>query len=473
MLNPNFERETEEAIALIRRYHSTMGGRRVKTDMQPGEVLQQIPAAPPDEGVPFEQLLHDTEHIILPGLTHWQHPGFMGLFPSNISQPSFLGEVVAAGLGVNCMMWDTAPSATELEQRMMEWLGQLCGLPDGFHGVLQDTASTATLTAIILAREKITRHAANLNGLFSQSPLVMYTSAQAHMSVEKGAKAAGIGSNNVRKIKVLSNQSMDTDSLQQTIETDIAAGLTPFMVTATAGTTGSLAFDDLEKIGRICRKYNLWMHVDAAYAGNAFLLPEYDYLKKGLETADSYVFNPHKWLFTHFDCSAFYVRDTDHLLRTFSASPDYLKASQDGIRNYKDWGLPLGRRFRALKLWYVMRSYGRKGLQDMLRNHITLTEQLYQQLARHAHWQFIAPPVMNVITIRWYKQGFSALALNTCNRELLAAINLDGRFYLTPTMLDEKFVIRIVPAQTNLTAEHATSLYTLMENLAAELDNNY
>ncbi len=473
MLNPNFERETEEAIALIRRYHSTMGGRRVKTDMQPGEVLQQIPAAPPDEGVPFEQLLHDTEHIILPGLTHWQHPGFMGLFPSNISQPSFLGEVVAAGLGVNCMMWDTAPSATELEQRMMEWLGQLCGLPDGFHGVLQDTASTATLTAIILAREKITRHAANLHGLFSQSPLVMYTSAQAHMSVEKGAKAAGIGSNNVRKIKVLSNQSIDTDSLQQTIETDIAAGLTPFMVTATAGTTGSLAFDDLEKIGRICRKYNLWMHVDAAYAGNAFLLPEYDYLKKGLETADSYVFNPHKWLFTHFDCSAFYVRDTDHLLRTFSASPDYLKASQDGIRNYKDWGLPLGRRFRALKLWYVMRSYGRKGLQEMLRNHITLTEQLYQQLARHAHWQFIAPPVMNVITIRWYKQGLSALALNTCNRELLAAINLDGRFYLTPTMLDEKFVIRIVPAQTNLSAEHTTSLYTLMENLAAELDNNY
>ena len=473
MLNPNFESETTDAVAFIRRYHTTIGDRRVKTDMQPGDVLNQIPATPPEEGTAFAQMLEDTEQIILPGLTHWQHPGFMGLFPSNISQPSFLGEVVAAGLGVNCMMWDTAPAAAELEQRMMEWLRQLSGLPDTFQGVLQDTASTATLTAIILAREKITGHSANEEGLYGLPPLVMYTSAQAHMSVEKGAKAAGIGSKNVRKIQVLSDQSMDTEALRKAIEKDKEAGLTPFMVTATAGTTGSLAFDNLEKIGALCQEFNLWMHVDAAYAGNAFLLPEYDHLKKGIARADSYVFNPHKWLFTHFDCSAFYIKDTEHLLRTFSTSPDYLRASREGIRNYKDWGLPLGRLFRALKLWYVMRGYGRKGLQQLLRHHITLTEELFALLSAHPHWEFAAPMAMNVITLRWRHMGLTEEQLNDLNRELLADINRDGRFYLTPTILDGRFVIRIVPAQTNLSAQHIKELYHLMESKATAMDGRF
>ena len=293
------------------------------------------------------------------------------------------------------------------------------------------------------------------------------------MSVEKGAKAAGIGSKNVRKIQVLSDQSMDAEALRKAIEKDKEAGLTPFMVTATAGTTGSLAFDNLEKIGALCQEFNLWMHVDAAYAGNAFLLPEYDHLKKGIARADSYVFNPHKWLFTHFDCSAFYIKDTEHLLRTFSTSPDYLRASREGIRNYKDWGLPLGRRFRALKLWYVMRGYGRKGLQQLLRHHITLTEELFALLSAHPHWEFAAPMAMNVITLRWRHMGLTEEQLNDLNRELLADINRDGRFYLTPTILDGRFVIRIVPAQTNLSAQHIKELYHLMESKATAMDGRF
>jgi aromatic-L-amino-acid decarboxylase len=468
MLNTENAHTIQAATELLIRYYAGMEQRSVKPIIEPQSILHSLPVHPPADGEDFFDMLKDVEDKILPGLTHWQHPGFMALFPSNASLPSLLGEYLAAGLAINSMMWDTSPAAAELEQRMVDWLRELCGLPESFEGVIQDTASTGTLTAIIAAREKALKYSGNTEGLFGRQRLILYTSNQAHYSVEKGAKAAGIGSENVRKIATNEAMEMDVHALELAVNADLEKGYLPFMVVATLGTTSSLAFDPLAPIAQVCQQHNMWLHVDAAYAGNAFILPEYRHYLAGVEHADSYLFNPHKWLFTHFDCSIFYVRDVLHLTNTFSANPEYLRASfTDNIRNYKDWGLPLGRRFRSLKLWLVMRWYGQKGLQDKIEKHIALARLLRQLLESKPYWQLATPPAMNVLTIRFIPAGNpSPEAIDGINRELLAAINADGRFYLSGTVINGRFVIRIVPAQTEVEEKHIFDLYELMEKCA-------
>jgi aromatic-L-amino-acid decarboxylase len=461
MLNTLFDDGIRDVRLLLERYFSGLPEMRVKSDIRPGEVLQKLPEMAPQKGEPLEAILRDVEEIIIPGLTHWQHPGFMALFPSNTSLPSFLGEMVTAGLGVNCMMWDTSPSAAELEQRVLQWIGTAMHLPAHWQGSIQDTASTATLTAVVAAREKALGYNGMENGLQGQPTLVMYTSTEAHFSVEKAARIAGIGSKNLRRIPVGKDRTLDTDALANAIAEDKTKGYLPFMVVATCGTTGTLAFDPVDSIASICKKHGLWLHVDAAYAGNTFILDEYRHLSDDIKEADSYVFNPHKWLFTHFDCSLFYVANEKDLLRVFSADSDYLKASREGIRNYKDWGLPLGRRFRALKLWFVLRHFGIEGISARLREHIRLARILESKLRKNPNWEFVTEPAMNVLVVRWNDGRSSQQELDRMNQQLIESINRDGRFYLSGTRVDGKFVLRIVPAQTNVETLHA-----LMESIS-------
>lgn len=466
MLNTLFDDGIRDVRLLLERYFSGLPEMRVKSDIRPGEVLHKLPEKAPEKGEPLEAILRDVEEIIIPGLIHWQHPGFMALFPSNTSLPSFLGEMVAAGLGVNCMMWDTSPSAAELEQRVLQWIGTAMHLPAHWQGSIQDTASTATLTAVVAAREKALGYNGMENGLNGQPTLVMYTSTEAHFSVEKAARIAGIGSKNLRRIPVGKDRTLDTDALANAIAEDKTKGYLPFMVVATCGTTGTLAFDPVDSIASICKKHGLWLHVDAAYAGNTFILDEYRHLSDDIKEADSYVFNPHKWLFTHFDCSLFYVANEKDLLRVFSADSDYLKASREGIRNYKDWGLPLGRRFRALKLWFVLRHFGIEGISARLREHIRLARILESKLRKNPNWEFVTEPAMNVLVVRWNDGRSSQQELDRMNQQLIESINRDGRFYLSGTRVDGKFVLRIVPAQTDVEESHIDTLHALMENIS-------
>ncbi|NOR21923.1 MAG: aminotransferase class I/II-fold pyridoxal phosphate-dependent enzyme, partial [Candidatus Aminicenantes bacterium] len=334
----------------------------VLSQVKPGEIRNKLPLEPPVQGEPMERVFHDFKKIILPGISHWQHPSWYAYFPATNSPPSILAELLTAALGAQCMIWQTSPAAAELEEVVMEWLRQMLGLPEGMTGVIQDTASTATLVALLTAREKATDFKANQEGL--KKALVIYASEETHSSIEKGAKIAGYGRENLRYIPTDESFAMIPSELEEAVERDKKDGLQPACVVATLGTTSSTAIDPLAAIGKICRRHSLWLHVDAAFAGTAAILPEKKSMLEGAEDVDSFVFNPHKWMLTNFDCSAYFVKDPDVLIRTFEIHPEYLKTGLDAqVKNFRDWGIQLGRRFRALKLWFVIRSYGVEGLQ--------------------------------------------------------------------------------------------------------------
>ncbi|OLD28521.1 MAG: aspartate aminotransferase family protein, partial [Candidatus Rokubacteria bacterium 13_1_40CM_2_70_45] len=331
----------------------------VRAQVKPGEVAARLGLAPPERGEPMEKIFADFTSVVLPGITHWQHPSFFAYFPANSSPPSVLAEMLTATLGAQCMLWQTSPAATELETRVLDWLRQMVGLPDGFTGVIQDSASSAILCALLTARERATGWRANDEGVAAVGPLRVYCSTETHSATEKGAKIAGLGKRNVRKIAVDDRFAMRPDALDAAIREDRAAGATPMCVVASLGTTGVGAMDPLRPIGEACRRHGVWLHVDAAWAGSALILSEHRGLLDGVEHVDSFVFNPHKWLFTNFDCSAHYVRDPDALVRTLEILPAFLKTRERGhVIDYRDWSVQLGRRFRALKLWFVIRSYG-------------------------------------------------------------------------------------------------------------------
>ena len=389
-----FRRHGHDVIDWIADYLENSEQYPVMSSRQPGETAALIPDHPPEESEDMGAILADFRRDILPGVTHWNHPRFFAYFPANNSAPSILGEMLSAGLGVNAMLWQTSPAATELEEKVMAWLGELIGLPgdlpggtsgetsegtsDGtsgrFHGVIQDTASTATLCALICARERSTAFAVNAAGpagLGGAGALRLYCSREAHSSVVKGAKIAGFGSENVVLVDVDESRAMDPEDLDRRITADLNDGLTPCCVVATVGTTGSTAIDPLDRIGPVARQAGLWLHVDAALAGSAAILPEKRWILNGVEHADSFVFNPHKWMFTNFDCSAYFVKDPEHLERTMTINPDYLKTDRDReVNNFRDWGIPLGRRFRALKLWCVLRNFGARRLREMILSHL-------------------------------------------------------------------------------------------------------
>ncbi|MEM9982696.1 MAG: pyridoxal-dependent decarboxylase [Bacteroidota bacterium] len=388
----------------------------VKSQVQPKEIYRQIPAQAPELGEPMEAIWEDFQKVILKGITHWQSPNFYAYFPANNSYPSILAEMLMATVGAQCMVWETSPAATELEERMMEWLITALGLPQGWQGVIQDTASTATLCALLSARERCTDYLTNEQGVQQAPTLRVYASSQTHSSIEKAVKIAGLGKQNLVYVAVDEQFILQPAALQEAIEADLAAGYQPMCVIATIGTTSTTAVDPLPAMAFICEQYDLWLHVDAAYAGVATILPAYRWMIEGLEKADSYVFNPHKWMFVNFDCTAYFVKDAEKLVRTFEILPEYLKtAADEQVNNYRDWGIPLGRRFRALKLWFVLRSFGIEGIQEKVSKHIALAQWLGEQVVQHPQFELLAPVQLGLVCFRYKPKNLSATQINQLN----------------------------------------------------------
>jgi aromatic-L-amino-acid decarboxylase len=426
----------------------------VLSQVKPGDIRATLPPAPPATGEPFPDILADV-NTLLPGITHWQSPNFFAYFPANASGPAILGDLLSSGLGVQGMLWATSPAATELETHVLDWLVDMLGLPQKFkgNGVLQDTASSASLTALLAARERATNFMSNKNGC--DGKLTAYTSTQTHSSVEKAMGIAGMGRANLRLIPTDENFAMRVDALAARVAEDRAAGLTPCFVTATIGTTSSNALDPIRTIGEFCRAEGLWLHVDAAMSGTAALCPEFRYTHDGVELADSYLFNPHKWMFTNFDCNVFFVADHTALINTLSILPEYLKnqATQSGaVYDYRDWHIQLGRRFRSLKLWFVIRHYGVEGLQYHVRQHVALAQQFAGWVRAHPDFELAAPAPLNLVCFR-HKSG------DAFNRALLDNLNQSGELYLTHTVLDGKFTLRMCIGQTNTEERHVRAAW--------------
>ncbi|HCI56236.1 MAG TPA: pyridoxal-dependent decarboxylase [Bacteroidales bacterium] len=467
MKSQDFRKYAHQLVDWMASYMDNVENYPVKSSVKPREIFNKLPDHPPLKAEPFEAFFNDFLEIIIPGITHWQSPNFYAYFPANTSPPSILAEMLTATLAVQCMIWETSPAATELEEKMMNWLRDIIGLPDYFEGVIQDTASTSTLAAILTAREKITRFKVNEDGAFTQKQLRVYCSDQAHSSVDKAVKIAGIGIKNLVKIDTRSDFSLDPEKLSVAIAEDIQKGYTPCCVVATLGTTGVTAIDPIKEIGEICSKYGLWLHVDAALGGTALILPEYKWMLDGKEYIDSFVFNPHKWMFTNFDCSAFFVREAGLLIRTFEILPEYLKTRTRGqVNDYRDWGVPLGRRFRALKLWCVIRMYGVEGLQNMVRTHIEIARKLYEMIYRERDFEILAPLTLNTVCFRYKPDKISDEEANSINEKLNHLLNDSGRIYLTHTKIGEKYCLRMVTAQTNVTMKHVEKAWNLIMNTA-------
>lgn len=452
-------------------YYDSVENYPVKSKVKPGEIMDSLPENPPLVPENMELIFEDFVKKILPGMTHWQSPNFYAYFPANSSFPSVLAEMLTATLGSQCMIWETSPAAAELEERVMDWLKEMTGIPGSWSGVIQDTASTATLAAILSARERLTGFRINEAGFDGHAGLRAYCSVETHSSVEKAVKIAGIGRQHLVKVAVDQKFSMDPAALREAINNDLEEGLKPFIVIATLGTTGSTAVDPLSEIAAICKEYNVWLHIDAAYAGSALLLPEFRWMIKGIEDADSLVFNPHKWMFTNFDCSAYFVKDRESLIQTFEILPEYLKTATRGIVNdYRDWGVPLGRRFRALKLWFVIRSYGVSGLQSKIRQHIELAAWLEGMITAHPDFELLTPRNFAVVCFRYHPAGIQEEKIDSLNESLLKEINDGGKAYMTHTKLKGRFTIRISVAQTEVTERHVRELWKLI--LAAAENQN-
>lgn len=445
-------------VDFIADYLESIESRPVLSRVKPGEIRAKLPAHAPETGEPFADLLRDVEEIILPGVTHWQHPSFFAYFPANSSPPSILGELLSAGLGVQGMLWATSPACTELETHLLDWMVELLGLPERFRsgtaggGVIQDTASSATLCALLAARERATGFAVNERGVNAPGipELVAYTSTQAHSSVEKAMTIAGLGRAQLRKIDVDESSQMRADLLAEAIASDQAAGRLPFFVTATVGTTSTGAVDPVQAIGEICARHAIWLHVDAAHLGSAALCPEFRAIHDGLEHADSYCFNPHKWMLVNFDCDCFWVADRSALIRTLSVLPEYLRnqATESGaVIDYRDWHVPLGRRFRALKLWFVLRSYGAEGLREHIRRHVALASDFAARVRGDDRFVLAAPPALGLVCFR-HRDGDEA------TEALMKRLNESGALYLTHTRLDGRFVLRLSVGGTWTEARH-------------------
>ena len=444
-----FRRCGRAVVDWIADYYETIETFPVLSQVKPGQISDQLPDMPPETGEAFDRILKDVDDILLPGVTHWQSPNFFAYFPANASGPAILGELLSAGLGVQGMLWSTSPACTELETRVLDWLVDMLALPEGFKstakggGVIQDSASGAALCAVLAARERVTGHGVNVKGC--REPLVAYVSTQTHSSVEKAVKIAGVGSDNLHLIPVDADFALRPEALAEQIKIDRKAGCTPFFVCGTVGTTSSNAMDPLPEIGRICREEGLWFHVDAAMSGTAALCPEYRHIHAGLELADSYCFNPHKWMFTNFDCDCFFVKDRETLVRTLSILPEYLRntASDSGeVIDYRDWQVPLGRRFRSLKLWFVLRHYGVEGLQHHVRKHVQLAQDFAGWVDAAKEFECVAPAPLNLVCFR-HTSG------DAFNKELVERLNRSGKLFLTHTTLNDQYVLRMCIGQTH------------------------
>lgn len=469
MTPEEFRRNGHAVIDWIADYYSRVESFPVLSQVRPGEVRASLPSAAPKEGEPFDRILSDIEKLILPGITHWQSPNFFAYFPGNASGPSILGDLLSSGLGVQGMLWATSPACTEVETLILDWLVEMLGLPAKFlstssgGGVIQDTASSSNLCALLAARERATNFASNQRGC--DGKLVAYTSSQAHSSIEKAVRIAGIGAQNLHLIEVDDKFAMRPEKLAQQIRQDREKGLVPCFVTATVGTTSSNAIDSVAEIGRICREHGIWLHVDAAMSGTAALCPEFRHINAGVELADSYGFNPHKWMFTNFDCNCFYVADRKALIQSLSVLPEYLRnqATESGaVIDYRDWQIPLGRRFRALKLWFVIRHYGVEGLRHHIRRHVELAQHFAGWVQEDDRFELAAPVPLNLVCFR-HKAGDAA------NHALMDRLNRSGDLYLTHTRLNDRITLRMVIGQTNTEWRHVQRAWQRIQDEAGKL----
>ncbi|MGH7583628.1 MAG: pyridoxal phosphate-dependent decarboxylase family protein [Gemmatimonadales bacterium] len=462
MTPEDFRRYGHEIVDWLADYFGDIEARPVVPSVQPGQIRASLPAAAPEAGEPFDRILADFRDRIVPGMVHWGHPGWFGYFPSNGSPPAVLADLLTAGLGAQCMSWATSPAATELEQVVMSWYREMLALPPAFTGVIQDSASTSTLLAFLTARDRAGADSGRL---------VAYWSAEAHSSVAKAARLTGLPIDRRRIVPVDARFAMVQGELEAMMAEDVAAGLVPGIVVGTMGTTSSTACDPLAAIGEIARRRGAWFHVDAAWGGSAAILPEVRPLLDGVELADSMVTNPHKWLLAGFDCSAYFVRDVDALTRTFGANPEYLRTAQDrdaAVVNFRDWGIPLGRRFRALKLWFVLRHYGVEGLRDMIRRHIAMGQDLARRVAAEDDFQLMAPAPLGLVCLRHVPPGVSGdePALAAHNAAVLADVNAAGDVMLTHTMLGGKYTIRVAIGALRTAQRHVDRAWTLIRDAA-------
>lgn len=469
MTPDEFRRRGREMVDWVADYWERVESLPVMSRAAPGDVRSRLPARAPEHGEPFDAIMRDVDEIIMPGITHWQSPNFFAFFPANISGPSVLGEMLSAGLGVQGMLWATSPACTELETHVLDWLVDLMGLPDAFRssadggGVIQDTASSATLCALLAGRERATDYRVNAQG--ADGRLTVYASEQAHSSVEKAVMIAGLGTAALRLVEADESFAMRPDALAKAILRDREAGLTPCFVCATVGTTSSNAMDPVRVVGKICRAEGVWLHVDAAMSGSAAICPEFRWIQDGLELADSYCFNPHKWLFTNFDCDCFWVADRQALIRSLSILPEYLRnrATESGeVFDYRDWHIPLGRRFRALKLWFVLRHYGAEGLRHHLREHVRLARLFAGWVEADGDFELAVDPPLNLVCFR--HRGGDAV-----NRQILDSLNATGKIYLTHTRLDERYTLRFSIGQAQTTERHVATAWRLIRETAASL----
>jgi len=468
MTPEEFREAGHRLIDWIADYRATVERRPVMAQVEPGAIKHQLPTQPPLDPEPFDALLRDLDAIVIPGLSHWQHPRFFGYFPSNGSLASVLGDYVSTGLGVLGLAWHASPALTEVEEVAITWMRQMLGLTPSWSGVIQDTASTSTLVALICAREKTTSFSLVQGGLQAEpSPLVVYTSAQSHSSVDKAALLAGFGRANVRVVPHDADYGMRPDALRDAIDADRRAGATPCAVVATCGSTTCTAFDPLDAIGRIAAHERLWFHVDAAMAGSAMILPECRHLWDGIERADSLVINPHKWLGAAFDCTLYFVRDPEHLVRVMSTNPSYLQSAADGrVNNYRDWGIQLGRRFRALKLWFLIREQGVARLQARLRLDIDNARWLADQVRDAPHWRVLAPVKLQTVCVRHEPPGLEDELLDQHTQAWTDRVNRSGAAYLTPAVLDRRWMTRVSIGAERTERAHVEALWQTMRQEA-------
>lgn len=468
MNTADFRKHAHELVDWMADYLEGVEDYPVLPKVKPGDIFNQIPEEAPNEPEAFEGIFNDFKEKIMPGITHWESPNFMAYFPANKSKASVLAEMLMSTLGSQCMMWLTSPAAAELEERMMNWLGDMLGLSSDYTGCIHDTASTATLCAMLTARERATQYAINEKG-FQGQKFTIYCSEQVHSSIEKGAKIAGFGKEQVRKIGVDMAYAMKADLLQTAIEEDMAAGYQPLCVISALGTTGTTAIDPIDEISDICLAHGIWHHVDAAYAGTALVLPELRWMSKGVEKADSFVFNPHKWMFTNFDCTAYFVKDPVALVNTFTIMPDYLKTSVDEeVKNYRDWGIPLGRRFRALKLWFVIREMGVSGIQEKIRNHVAWGQWLAEEIEKHVEFDLLAPVPLNTVCFR-FDPPETEEAVDQLNRQIMENINESGELFFMQMVLEGRFALRLAFGNSNLEKRHVEKAWQLIQTEAQKV----
>ncbi|WP_226575462.1 pyridoxal phosphate-dependent decarboxylase family protein [Acuticoccus sediminis] len=466
----NFRRHGHALIDWIADYHAGLGDRPVQPPTHPGDVRALLPAAPPQEGEPFEACLADIDAIVAPHLTHWQHPRFFGFFPGNALLAGVLGDMASTGLGVLGLSWQSSPALSEVEEVTVDWFRQMVGLSAGWRGVINDTASTSTLVALMCARERSTAFSLARGGMQGEERRhIVYASAGSHSSVEKGALLAGYGRENIRSVPLDERQGMRADVLRSLVEADIAAGHVPSAIVACVGGTATASFDPIADCAGIAREHGLWLHVDAAMAGAAMILPECRWMWEGVEGADSLVINAHKWIGVPFDCSLYYVRDEEHLVRVMSTNPSFLQSPVDGeVRNLRDLGIPLGRRFRALKLWFVIREQGVAGLMARLRRDLANAKRFAAVVETTPDWRVLAPVDLQTVCLRHQPAGLTGEALDRHTRAWADAVNRSGEAYLTPATLDGRWMVRVSIGALGTEWPDIEALWATMRRCAAE-----